>query len=56
MTQQTQQVTVRTVNYKDLVQKAAGKDWKKPEVVYQFSGGRKFESTDDKETGIYRQS
>lgn len=51
-----QRVTVRTINLKDLVQKAAGKDYKKPETVYQFSNGRKFESTDDKPTGIYQPS
>lgn len=54
MSQNNQPVTTRTVNYKDLVVKAAGKDWKKPETVYQFSNGRKFESTDANETGIYR--
>ncbi len=55
MSQQNQYpVTTRTGNYKDLVVKAHGKDWKKPETVYQFSNGRKFESTDQYETGIYR--
>lgn len=49
-----QRVTTQTVNYKDLVVKAEGKDYKKPEPSYEFSNGRKFESTDATESGIYK--
>ena len=38
---------------KELAQQAEGKDWNKPEVVYEFSNGRKFESTDNTDSGIY---
>ena len=47
-------VTTRTVDYKRLIQHQNGKDHQKPEVVYQFSNGRKFDSTDKAESGIYR--
>lgn len=47
-------VTTRTVDYKRLIQDQNGKDHQKPEVVYQFSNGRKFDSTDKAESGIYR--
>lgn len=47
-----QRVKTREVSYKDIVQKVWGKDWNKPEVVYEF-GGRQFESTDKTNSGIY---
>ena len=56
MTQPNNRVTTKVVNLRDLVQKAAGKDYKKPDPAYQFSNGRKFQSTDDKATGIYQPS
>ena len=48
--------TGRPVDYAAQVRKAWGRQWKQPEVVYQFSGGKKVVSTDHKETGIYRTS
>lgn len=47
-----QRVKTRELSWKDLVQKAWGKDWNKNEVVYEF-GERKFESTDKTSSGIY---
>lgn len=32
----------RDIDWKTLVQEAWGESWAKPEVVYEFSGGRKF--------------
>lgn len=32
------------------------KDMEKPEIVYEFSNGRKFESSDRSETGVYTRS
>lgn len=49
-----QQVRFRDLSWKELVQKAWGKDWNKPEKAYEFSGGREFESTDRTESGIYK--
>lgn len=45
---------VVTRSWKEIVQKAQGKDAAKPDVVYRFSNGREFESTDKGETGIYK--
>ena len=41
-----QLVHTSTRSWADLVRKAWGKEYTKPDVVYEFSGGRKFESTD----------
>lgn len=49
-----QQVRTRELSYKELVQKTWGKDWKKPDPAYEFSG-RTFESTDRTDSGIYEQ-
>lgn len=49
-----QRVRTRELSYKELVQKAWGKDWKKPEPAYEFHG-RTFESTDRTDSGIYEQ-
>ena len=46
-------VRTRTLNWDGLVRKADPKK-DKPEVVYQFSNGRKFVSTDRSENGIYK--
>ena len=45
--------TQRIVDLKTLVVKAWGDDWLKPDVVYVFSNGRKFESSDQSTSGIY---
>ena len=49
-----QRVRTRNLSWKEICQKAWGKDWNKPETVYEFSGGKTFETTDRGETGIYR--
>lgn len=46
----------RPIDYAAQVRRAWGKKWKEPEVVYEFSGGRKFKSTDHTTSGIYRTS
>lgn len=43
----------QTLNWLALVQKL-DPDYSKSEVVYEFSNGRKFESSDRGETGVYR--
>ncbi len=50
------EVQTREFTMLELAQKYWGKDWNKPEVVYEFSNGRKFESTDAADSGIYTQS
>jgi len=46
--------TSRTVSYSALVKKRYGKEWTRSEVVYRFSNGRVFRSSDRGETGIYK--
>jgi hypothetical protein len=40
-------------DWKEIALKAQGKDAAKPDVSYQFSNGRKFETTDNSNHGIY---
>jgi hypothetical protein len=44
-TQPTEQQLVHTSTrtWKEIVQRAAGKDSNKPDIAYEFSNGRKFE-------------
>jgi hypothetical protein len=49
-------VTTRQLSWKEICQRAEGKDWTKPETVYEFSGGRKFENTDQRQGGPYSPS
>lgn len=42
-----QLVKFRTLNWKEICQKAFGKDWAKPEPGYEFSGNRKFDTPAD---------
>lgn len=49
----TPQVQTRELSWKELCQKSWGRDWNKPDTAYEFSGGRKFESTDSKQGGPY---
>ena len=54
MTQPTdnaQRVQTRQLSWKELCQKAWGKEWTQPEPAYQFSGGRTFE--EPKQGGPY---
>lgn len=39
-----QLVKTKTLNWKELVLKAWGKEWTKPEPSYEFSNGRKFDA------------
>ncbi len=48
-----QQVTYTSRTILEMAQKAWGKDWNKPDVVYEFSNGKKYESTDMTDAGIY---
>jgi hypothetical protein len=56
MSQQNQPPAVKIRHYDiaSLVRQAEGDDLPEPDVVYEFSGGREFESTDATESGIYR--
>ena len=47
-------VTWRTYNYLDMVIRSWGSEYNAPDHgVYEFSGGRKYDSTDLNATGIY---
>lgn len=48
--------TTRTIDYSAQVRRVWGDEWHKRETVYEFSNGRKFESTDQSTSGIYRGS
>lgn len=48
-------VTTRTLNWSEMVQRAWGSEFHAPDHgVYEFSNGRRFDSTDPYETGFYR--
>ena len=47
-------VQTRTLSWKEIVERTWGKEWNEPEVVYQFSDGREFRSTDKTDSGIYQ--
>jgi len=47
-------VSTRTITFRDLAQRAWGSEFFAPDHgVYEFDGGRKFDSTDTGSTGIY---
>lgn len=47
-------VTSREYSYLDLVMRSWGSEWAAPDHgIYEFSNGRKFDSTDRGNTGIY---
>jgi hypothetical protein len=49
------QVTSRNFSLLEMVERAWGSEWSAPDHgVYQFSGGRRFDSTDYGTTGIYQ--
>ncbi len=54
--EQTKPVTTRVLNWAAEVRKAWGDEYQKPDVAYEFSNGRKFESSDRGTTGFYRRS
>jgi hypothetical protein len=48
-------VTSRSFSWKDMVVRAWGSEYSAPDHrVYEFSGGRGFDSTDRGTTGIYQ--
>jgi hypothetical protein len=47
-------VQSRDIDYAALVRKQWGKEWTKPDIAYEMSNGRTFESTDATESGIYK--
>lgn len=46
-------VTTRTYSWQDEVERMWGAEWARPDVAYEMSNGRKFDSTDRYTTGIY---
>lgn len=47
-------VTSRDILWANMVQRSWGEDFKAPDRgVYEFTGGRKFDSTDTGNTGLY---
>ena len=47
-------VTTRQYNWNDLVQKSWGSEFRAPDHgTYEFSNGRRFDSTDQGTTGVY---
>ena len=44
---------VTTIDFKSLVLAEEGPSYNEPEVVYEFSDGKKFKSTDATDSGIY---
>lgn len=47
-------VSSRNIPFQNLVQRAWGEEYRAPDRgVYEFTGGRKFDSTDMGNTGIY---
>lgn len=46
--------STRTVSWLDMATRAWGAEWRAPDHgVYEFSNGRKFDSTDMGNTGLY---
>ena len=47
-------VSTRTINWRDVVVRAWGGEFNAPDLgIYQFSNGRRFDSTDKQNTGFY---
>lgn len=50
-------VKTRDISWEQLARAAEGEDYNKEDVVYEFSNGKTFKSTDNTSSGIYeRQS
>lgn len=45
---------IKLLDYAALVKRVQGEDANKPDVVYQFSNNREFNSTDATNSGIYQ--
>lgn len=54
MPDNTKPVTTRKTDFASEVRKHWGDEFYKPDVVYEWSNGKKFESTDRGTTGFYR--
>lgn len=56
MVDQVKQINTRTrkISVSAMVKKAWGSEYSRRDVVYEFSNGRRFESTDRGESGVYR--
>lgn len=46
-------VTYRTLSWRELAVREWGAEWGIPEVVYEFSNGRRFQSSDMSTHGFY---
>lgn len=47
-------VTSRTYNFRDMAMRSWGSEFNAPDhAIYEFTGGRKYDSTDQNATGIY---
>lgn len=46
----------RVVLFSDMARASWGQEWGVPEIVYEFTGGAKKESTDMTQGGIYRRT
>jgi len=46
-------VTYRTYSWEELVVREWGPEWGRPDIAYEFSGGRTANSTDQYNVGIY---
>lgn len=49
-------VTYREFVFGDMVRREWGAEWNIPDIVYEMTNGRKFESTDMQTSGIYKRS
>ena len=49
-------VTYRSFAFSDEVKRVWGAQWTVPDIVYEFNGGAKKESTDMTAHGIYRRA
>lgn len=49
-------VTTRDYSWGDLVIREWQEEWNKPDTAYEMSDGRRFDSTDQYQTGIYRRN
>lgn len=49
-------VSFRTYNWLSMVMERWGPEFNKPDIAYEMSNGREFESTDQGTTGFYKTS
>jgi hypothetical protein len=46
----------RTTSLSAAIKKSWGTEWSRPDIAYEMSNGRKFDSTDRRESGVYKQT